>query len=60
MVEHEKRIRFVRRSISNVVAISFVTIAFIVEAGAMGVPMQGNPKLQSKTEVDFIPLFVGG
>jgi nitrite reductase (NO-forming) len=36
MAEHERRQRFGRRSASNVAAISFITIAFIVGAGAMG------------------------
>ncbi|HYB02855.1 MAG TPA: hypothetical protein VED17_00240, partial [Nitrososphaerales archaeon] len=36
MREHEKGKRFGRRSISNVAAISFITIAFIVGGGAVG------------------------
>ena len=38
----------------------FATMLPTMQIVIDGVPAQGNPQLQNKTEVDFIPLFAGG
>ena len=38
----------------------FATMLPTMQVVVDGVPAQGNPQLQDKNEVDFIPLFAGG